>query len=264
MLIDTHCHLSFKAFSDTWKEVADRAFERGVLMICVSSQKDTSKKSIKIAQSHEGVFSAIGFHPTHSQDEDFDFEWFSKNAKEQKVVAIGECGVDFYHNEGFDAKDILFKQEDVLRRQIEIAREASLPIILHARDSKEKSDFSSYDELLRIIKEEDSKRCVLHCFGGTWEQAKKFLDLGCLVSFTGIATFKNASNDLIETIKKVPKEMYMIETDAPYLSPEPHRGEVNEPAFVEHVARAIALIRGEEYDDIAETTTSNAKKFFNI
>ncbi len=263
MLIDTHCHLSFKAFRDDLKEVVKRAKSADIAIITVGSQKETSAKAIAIARAEDGVFASIGFHPTHVSDEEFDYDWYEKNSNEEKVVAIGECGIDFYHANPKD-DDALRNQEDIFRKQINLARQKNLPLIMHARNSSSKSEIDAYGHVLRIIKDENFSKCVLHCFGGTWEVAKSFLDFGCLISFTGIVSFKNVSSELVEVVKKVPSGSFMVETDAPYLSPEPFRGKRCEPSYVEYVARAIATIRGQEYDDIAEETTKTAKEFFNI
>jgi len=264
MLIDTHCHLSFKAFSDDWRDVINRARSKGIQMITVGSQQKTSEEAITIANESDGVFASIGFHPSHADDDEFNYNWFLENANNPKVVAIGECGVEFFRTPEKEIKEILKKQEEILRKQISIAKQNDLPVILHARNSESESIDSSYYHLLRIIKDENYPKCVVHCYGGTWKEAKDFLDFGCMISFTGIVTFKNASEDLIETVKKIPNDKFMIETDAPYLSPEPHRGEENESLFVEYVAQGVAQIKNMPYDDIASITTKNAKDFFNI
>jgi len=274
MLIDTHCHLSFKAFDDDWKQVAQRAIDKNVQMICVGAAKETSEKSITIAQECDGVFASIGSHPTHVEDEEFsaegrpasgwDYEWFSSQADNPNVVAIGETGVDHYHVQEDKKEAILKKQEDLLRKHLTIAKDKGLPVILHTRDHKTESSGEAYQHLHNIIKDFGYFNCVVHCFGGTWEYAKKFLDLGLMISFTGVVTFKNVSQDLLEVVKKVPSDRFMIETDSPYLAPEPMRGKQNEPLYVEHIARGIANLRGMSYDDVARITTENAKRFFNI
>ncbi|MDP3995099.1 MAG: TatD family hydrolase [bacterium] len=264
MLIDTHCHLSFKAFDDDWREAAKRAREKDTQMICVGAAKATSEKSITIAEESDGVFASIGIHPTHAEDEEFDAAWFSEQAQHPKVVAIGETGVDHYHLDEARRAEILEKQEVLLRQHLKIAKENNLPVMLHTRDGKTESTGEAYSHLMRVLKECEYYNGVVHCFGGEWETAQKMLDLGLMLSFTGIVTFKNASDSLKEVAKNVPADRYMIETDSPYLAPEPYRGKQNEPAYVEHVARGIALIRGEDYDTVASQTTENAKKFFNL
>ena len=275
MLIDTHCHLAFKAFDDTWPEVVKRAREKGIQMIAVGAAKATSEKSIAIAEKSDGVFVALGVHPMHT-DEEFDFAWFEKLAEHPKVVAMGETGIDHFHlpphptlspgGRGEEsARDIVLKkQEDLLRQHLTIARDKKLPVILHARDGKTESSGECYNHIYQVLTDFGYFNGVLHCYGGDWEMAKKFLDLGLMLSFTGIVTFKNASETLKEVVRNVPLDRMMLETDSPYLAPMPHRGKENEPAFVEYVARGIAQIRGVDYDTVAQATTQNAKKFFNI
>ena len=263
MLIDTHCHLSFKAFNDTWPDAVKRARDKDIQMICVGAAKATSAKSIAIAEESDGVFAAVGLHPTHT-DEVFDFDWFAKSASHPKVVAIGETGIDHFHLDESKKEIILKQQEDLLRAHLTIAKEKKLPVILHSRDGKHEQGGEAYDHLLRVVKDFGYFNCVLHCFGGSWETAEKVLSAGLMISFTGIVAFKNTSETLKEVVANAPLDRFMIETDAPYLAPEPHRGKENEPAYVEHIARAIAEIRGVDYDTIARATTENARKFFNL
>ncbi|MBU2575840.1 TatD family hydrolase [Patescibacteria group bacterium] len=272
MLIDTHCHLSFKAYNRDWKDVVKRARDAGVQMITVGAARDTSEKAVTIAKEADGVFASIGCHPTHAQDEEFDFDWYMSQADNPKVVAIGECGVDYFHidPESSDGasetrrEEILKAQEELFFKHLKIAKEKDLPVILHTRDSNHGPSGVAYEHLYGLVKDFGYTRCVVHCFGGSWKWAEKFLDLGLMISFTGIVSFKNASPELRDVVRNTPKDKFMIETDAPYLAPEPYRGKQNEPAYVEYVAKAIAQIRGVSYDDIASETTKNAKKFFNI
>lgn len=281
MLIDTHCHLSFKAFKNDYTDVIKRAQENDVQMITVGSNTETSKKAITIAKE-DGVFASIGIHPTHTDDDTFDAGWFSEAVDDKSVVAIGECGIDYYHLDDAvnrhpeqsvlaKSKDLvsikkstLLKQEELFLKHLNLAKEKDLPVILHTRDGKTESTGHAYEHLYHLIKDFGYFKCVVHCFGGSWEWAQKFLDLGLIISFTGIVTFKNASEELIDVVQRVPKDKFMIETDAPYLSPEPYRGKQNEPAYVEYIAKGIASIRGKEYDDITAQTTKTAKKFFNL
>jgi len=264
MLIDTHCHLSFKAFNSGWQEAAKRARDKDIAMICVGAAKETSEKSITIAEARDGVFASIGLHPTHAEDEAFDAAWFSEQADNPKVVAIGETGIDHYHLDELKRDVILAKQEEVLRQHLSLAKEKDLPVILHSRDGAAEQGGEAYEHVYRVIKEFGYFKCVLHCYGGDWEHAQRFLSLGCMISFTGIVTYKNASESLREVVKRIPQDRYMVETDSPYLAPEPYRGKQNEPSYVEYVARGIAEIRGQDYDTVASQTTENARKFFNL
>ena len=263
MLIDNHCHLTFKAFDEDWEDLVKRASKNDIQMICVGAAKATSEKSITIAKE-DGVFASIGLHPTHAGDEEFDEAWFTGQADNPKVVAIGETGIDHYHLDESKRDVVLGKQEELLKQHLELAKVKDLPVILHSRDGKTESTGEAYNHLYKIIKEFGYYRCVLHCFGGSWETAQKFLDLGCMISFTGIVTFKNASETLREVVKNIPASRLMIETDSPYLAPQAFRGKQNEPSYVEYVARGVAEIRGEEYSDVTQYTTKNAKTFFNL
>jgi len=264
MLIDTHCHLAFKAFHDTWEGVVQRARESDVRMVAVGAARDTSEKSIAIAEAEDGVYAAIGLHPTHVEDEVFEYDWFSQNAKNKNVVALGETGVDHYHLDETRKEEILEKQDVLLKQHLDIAKQNKLPVILHTRDGKTESSGVAYDHLYRVVTEFGGVKGVVHCFGGDWKTAQRLLEAGLMISFTGIVTFKNASEELRETVRHVPLDRFMIETDSPYLAPEPHRGKQNEPRFVEHISRAIAQLRGESYGAIVEATTRNAQRFFGI
>ena len=263
-LIDTHCHLCFRAFDSTWQETVNRARAAGVGMICVGAARETSAKSIAIAQKTDGVFAAVGLHPTHAEDEEFAYEWFAEAAQRAKVVAIGETGIDHYHLDEKRKAIILKKQEDLLRRHLLLAQENKLPVILHSRDGREEQGGQAYEHLYQIIKDFGYFNCVLHCYGGGWPTAEKFLKLGLMISFTGIISFHNAGDNLKEVSRQIPLERMMIETDSPYLAPEPYRGKQSEPAYIERVARAIAEIRGVSFEEIAEKTTRNAIKFFKL
>ncbi len=263
-LVDTHCHLSFKAFNDDWKEVIARAREKEVTMIAVGAARATSEKALTIAEKSDGVFVSLGVHPTHVEDEEFDVAWFSEKAKHPKVVAMGETGVDHYHIDAERKSEILEKQGVLLKQHLQIAQDNNLPVILHTRDGKTESTGEAYDHLYQILTEFGYYKGVVHCFGGDWATAQKLLDIGLHLSFTGIVTFKNASDDLKEVVRNVPMDRFMIETDSPYLAPEPYRGKQNEPAYVGRVARGIASIRGISYDEVIEQTTQNAKRFFNL
>jgi TatD DNase family protein len=279
MLIDTHCHVNFASFKDDSKEVIKRSLEKNIWLINVGSQLSTSKRAVEIAQQYErGVYAVVGLHPIHlyemhidESEQDLDFvsraEEFSEEAYEKllqnsKTVGIGEMGIDYFHMpEGEDPAEVKLKQRETFSQGINLARRYNKPIVIHTRPSK--GTFDAYDDEIEILQAENYFKGVIHCFGGTLEQAKKFLDMGLLLSFTGIVTFKNAE-EVREVVKHVPLEKMMVETDAPYLTPEPYRGKRNEPAYVEYVARKIAEIKGVSYNKVAEVTTNTAKNFFNI
>lgn len=256
MLFDTHCHVNFKAFDKTYKQVVQASLRRGLKLNIVGSGYDTSKLALDIAYEFKGnpVYASVGMHPIHSEDEKFDYAGFRAMAGDEKVIAIGETGIDLY-------RDIdIAKQEEVFRQHIKIAKEVKKPLILHSRASKRDSD-DSYKKLLDIVSREQV-RGVLHCFSGSLEMAEKFLDLGFYISFTGIITFKNSSLD--DVIRAVPLDRVLVETDAPYLAPEPFRGKNNYPYYVEYVARKIAELKGMPFEDVAKKTTENAIKLFCV
>lgn len=262
MLIDTHCHLNFKAFKDDWPEVIERAFKNNIGLINVGSQLSTSQRAIKIASGYkEKVYAAIGLHPIHVPEEDFDREIYKKIAQNSKVVALGETGLDYYHLEGSseDIKEQKQLQAEVFRQHLDLSKELNLPVIIHCREA--------YGDLLKTLREFKKKsnflKGVIHCFSADKKIAQKFLDLGFLISFTGIITFTKEPKDL-EVVVEVPLNRIMVETDAPYLAPIPYRGKRNEPAYVYYVAEKIAEIKNVSLREVSQVTTENAQKLFNL
>ncbi len=253
MLVDTHSHLNFKTFDQERDEVIIRALKGGVFMINVGSSYETSKLAIKIAEKYEkGVYAAIALHPIHLKDEKFDYKKYKELAKSsKKVVAIGEAGLDaMYPNP---------KQEEVFLEHLKLAHELDLPVILHCR--------KAHSDLIKVLKSEiqdpHSKqkqeiRGVVHCFTGKWSEAKQYLEMGFYLGFNGIIFKHNVE----ESIKKVPLDRILIETDCPYLTPPMAGVERNEPLFVKYVAEKITELRGEPLEKIQEATTQNAKKLF--
>jgi len=266
MLIDSHSHLNFEDFKDDWQEVIANCQKEKVLMINVGSQLATSRRAIEIAEKFEsGVYAAIGLHPIHVSGSDFHPEAFNVDnyrdliRSSKKVVAIGETGLDFFHSD----KNI-DNQKKAFIKHLKLAQEFSLPVILHARNSKD-GQFDAYEEILSEIERSRDReiRGVIHCFGGTTKQAKAFLELGFFIGFTGIVTF-DKTGQLEEVIKVLPLEAILIETDCPYLAPEPKRGERNRPEYVRLVAEKIAKIRGLSYNEIEKQTVKNAINLFNL
>ena len=277
-MIDTHCHLNFKAFKDDADEVIKRAHDAGVTRIInVGSQWDTSARGVSMAEEREGLYAAIALHPIHLYEQEvdeeethfttraevFDYDKYKKLALEsKKVVAIGECGLDYYHfPKGENIEEVKKKQADSFQQHIDLATELNLPLIIHCREA--------YDDLFQILNEAVKAgklpgRGVNHCFLGTREQAKKFLNLGFYLSFTGIITFKNASPELLEVVKETPLDKIMVETDAPYLAPHPYRGKRNEPAYVVEVANKIAELKEVDFKIVLDMTTKNAEYLFTI
>ena len=274
-LIDVHTHINFNAFREDGHEVVRRTLEAGVWMVLVGSQIDTSRRAVEYARHYErGVYAAVGLHPIHlvemevdrdemnaadgvpgftTRKEEFDYQAYRDLALDPKVVAIGECGLDYYRLR--DTEEIKKKQAETFRKQVALAREVKRPLMIHCRNA--------YEDLLAILREERANEIGgdIHFFAGDWEIAKQFLDLGFYLSFTGVITFANQYDD---TIKKVPLNRIMIETDAPYVAPVPHRGKRNEPLYVEEVARRIAVIKGIALEEAVHATSENALRLFRL
>lgn len=259
MLIDTHAHLNFNAYQNDLDEVIRRSLDNDVWMLNVGSQYETSKKAVEIAENYqEGVWAAVGLHPIHVNEEGFYYEKYKDLAKSKKMVAIGETGLDYYYRPKSKTKLEQFKnkQKEAFLKHLELAKELKLPIIFHCR--------VAHDDLLDILNQQlaisnQQLRGVIHCFTGTWEQAKKYLEMGFYLGFNGIIFKLN----LDEVIKKTPLEKILVETDCPYLTPVPMEGR-NEPIYVKYVAQKISEIKNISFDKVAEITTQNAKKLFKI
>lgn len=249
---DTHAHYEDEAFDKDRKEVILRARDSGIERIVnVGYNIEKSISAIKTANEYEYIYATVGIHPGDIL-KNIDFEEIERLAKDEKVVAIGEIGLD-YHYEDCVEKVV---QKEVFIRQIEMANKLKLPVIIHSRDADM--------DMLGILKGENRpKMAVMHCFSSSMEVAKEVIKQGYYISFAGAVTFKNA-NKLKEVVKIVPKNKLLIETDAPYLSPEPYRGKRNESSYIINTVKVIADIRGTNLEDIANITYNNACKFFNV
>lgn len=290
-LIDSHCHVNFAAFQDDWEDVITRAQKAGVGMINVGTNFATSKKSVEIAEKvGDGMWAAIGVHPIHlvksitetaifdgkeyrftTKAETFDKRRYFQIAKSKKVVAIGESGLDYYHLDDFKsdemtAEEYISIQKETLYEILTFGRELDLPHIFHCRDA--------YDDFIEIVQdfndnsdgggqEDGEVRGVVHCFTGTIDQARKILDLGLYIGFTGIVTFPNAQS-LQEIARFVPLDRLLLETDSPYLAPQAVRGQRNEPAHIVHVAQQIAALKNISFEDVATATLENTKNVFGL
>jgi len=276
MLIDTHAYLNFRAFEKDRDEVINRALNEKVWMINVGTNYETSKKAVEIAQKYQkGVFAAIGLHPinvkhkiinykreikTNEEDileEDFISQKYKELAQSEKVVALGEIGLDYWSRPKSKRKLELFKekQKEILLKQLDLAQELNLPVIFHCR--------LAHDDLLKILALHVTGYTlhgVVHCFTGTWEEAEEYLAMGFYLGFNGII-FKLK---LEEVIKKTPLNRVLIETDCPFLAPPTFPEERNNPLGVRFIAEYIAKIRGIAFEEIAEITTGNAIRLFGL
>ena len=253
-LIDSHCHLNYEGLVERQDEVLENARDRGVQgFLNISTRKREWNDVIGVAERNADVWASVGVHP-HEADAhpDLGATALVEATRHPRVIAIGECGLDYYYDKSDRAA-----QRERFEAHIDAARQTRLPLIVHTRDAEDDTA-----EILERAVKEKGVTGVLHCFTGSAELARKGLDLGFYVSLSGIVTFKNAQ-DLQETAKWLPADQMLIETDSPFLAPVPHRGKKCEPAFVADTAAFVAHLRGEEPEDLGETTTANFFKLFN-
>ncbi len=275
--IDIHSHVNFTAFDADRDEVIKRALENDTWVMNVGTQIDTSRKAVEMANQYsEGVYAIIGLHPIHtgasfhdvkelgeggkeftSRGEKFDKDAYRELLKDGKVVAIGECGLDYYRCD----VEYVENQKAAFIAQIELANEFNKPLMLHIRNNKEHPEMSAYFDALEILKKHAKVKGDVHFFAGGLAEAKAFTDFGFTLSFTGVITF---TNDYDEVIKATPLDMIMTETDSPYVTPAPYRGKRNEPVYVREVVKKIALIKNLSEALVAEAIIINAKRVFSI
>lgn len=251
MLIDSHCHLYLGSWANDLTNIINNARSNNVgKFVCPGIDIATSKKCIEIATEHDEAFAAVGVHPHDAKDAPINFiETLKELANNDTVVAIGEIGLDFYRNIS-DPKI----QIDVFIRQLELAQNKNLPVIIHNREADE--------EIINTLKDFQPVNGVAHCFSSDLETANKLLDLGLYISFAGNLTYKNSG--LPEVVENVPLDKILVETDSPYLSPIPFRGKENEPSRVRLVAEKIAEIKGISFDEVATITRKNTETLFNL
>lgn len=253
MLFDSHAHLDDEKFDMDRAEVIARALENGVTgIINAGACMTSSARSVALAEEYESIYAAVGIHPHDAKSaQESDYQQLAEWSKLDKVVAIGEIGLDYYYD--FSPRDL---QRTVFVRQIDVARQMDMPFIIHDRDA--------HGDILDILKKEaKGLRGVLHCFSGSLEMAKEVIKMGFYISIAGPVTFKNAAK-LPEIVAAVPLERLLVETDCPYLTPHPHRGKRNEPAYVKLVAEQGAHLRRMDAIDFMKATTHNVKELFKI
>lgn len=251
-LIDTHVHLDFPRFNEDREKVIKRAEKNNVIkMVNVGANLASSRRSLELSQRYDNIYATVGIHP-HDADkfQENTVEILKDLSKPDRVVAIGEIGLDFHYDNSPRET-----QKNVFIKQLKLAQDLNLPVVIHSRDAK--------NPTLKILKKHNVKNGILHCFAGDREMARKALDLGLYLAFGGIITFKN-TEELYQVVKEIPLERILLETDSPYLSPVPRRGKRNEPAYVKFVAEKIAEIKNIELEKVAEVTTTNAEKIYNM
>lgn len=276
MFVDTHAHLDDAKYDNDRGEVIKRALENGVeKIINVSFDLLSAKRAVELAQKYENIFAAVGCHPKSKEESGYVFNKndFLKIAKQPKVIAVGECGLEL-KNSGD-----LISQQEIFEAQIDLAKELNLPLIVHCRNA--------HKEVIEILSKAGKIKAVIHCFSGSWQNAQRYLEMGFYVSFNGIITY---AGDYDKVVKNMPLERLLLETDCPYLSPLARRspkgegggnaeggmkeaasakatasqGQRNEPANIKYIAGRSAEIKGESLERIVEVTTQNAKNLFNL
>ncbi len=251
-LVDSHCHINFDELNKRLPDVLNNARMNDVaFMLCVSVNLEDFPQVYDLAQANDNVFASVGVHPCYEDVKEPSTAELIELASDPKIIAVGETGLDYFRIEDQD----MTWQRDRFVRHINAAKEVDKPLIIHTRAAAE--------DTMRILKEEGADQCrgVMHCFAEDWEVAKQALDLGFYISFSGIVTFKSATN-VQEVARKCPPDRILVETDAPYLAPVPLRGKMNEPAYVRHTAQFVADLRGLELTTLAEQTTDNFFELF--
>lgn len=250
MLVDSHCHINFDPLRDDEAGVIQRARDLGVeYMLCVSVNMEDYPEVLGLAHRHPFIFASVGVHPNHDEGREPTTEELVEHATDPHVVAIGETGLDYFRSSG----DMTWQQERFVRH-IQAGIESGKPLIIHTREAAK--------DTMDMLEAEDASQCggVMHCFAEDWDTARRALDIGFYISFSGIVTFKNAA-DMREVAKKVPLDRILVETDSPYLAPVPMRGKPNEPAYTRYVADMIAEVKDIPTTEVDSITTGN---FFDL
>lgn len=264
-IFDSHCHPQFPQYKNDREEMVQRALDGGVFMICVGTDLETSKQGIELAQKYEGVWATVGIHPNDA-DELYDgknispekFDQFVHLVNRDKVIAVGEVGLDYYRTTDREKQK---NQKGVFEKFIDMAYQYKKPLVIHGRDGQTGSQGRAHGDILEILNAGKNILYggVAHSFTGTIDEARKYLDLGFYIGFNGIITFARQYD---EVVRYVPLDRILLETDAPYLTPEPHRGQRNEPLYVKEVAQKVAELKKEPLDKVVEQTTESCKKLF--
>ncbi|EKD76314.1 MAG: Hydrolase, TatD family [uncultured bacterium] len=291
MLFDSHTHVNFQPFFKTYKEVIGRAQAANIMINNVGTQWESSQRSVAIAEEYKsGVVATVGLHPLHlfhdvteeqalgeqvqkirARAERFDYEQYKQLAlSSKKVVAIGECGLDYYHFQRAQVQEfreeLTALQKSTLRQHCDLALELDKAVVIHCRDAVTHTSrtIQAFLDVLEIVRSYNGKlRGVIHCYTGLPEYVSQFLELGFYIGYTGIATFPDAT-EVQASVRATPLNRLLLETDAPYLTPMPYRGKPNEPAYVQYVANAIAALQDVSVEQVAKQTTANAFELFRL
>ena len=252
MLIDSHAHLEMKEFDNDRNDVIERAKAAGVdFIVTVGTNLRLSRKAVALAGQHENIYATIGVHPHDvGKIDNKTYDDLKELAREKKVVAYGEIGLDYFRNIAPQAQQI-----EKFSEQLQLARELNLPVVIHDRDA--------HDQSLKMVKSSGIHCGVFHCFSGDYEMARQCLDWGFYLSVPGVVTF-NKSKTIQDVVKKVPLSSLLLETDCPYLTPIPFRGKRNEPAYIVHTAKKVAEIKGLSWEEVAAVTAQNTLNLFHI
>lgn len=252
--IDIHCHLQFPEYDADIEEVITRTQKEEIGIINVGTDIPMSQKAVELTHTHENMWATVAIHPNHTK-ETFDLSILEKLAHDQKVVAIGECGLDYFRSEPEDFE----RQREVFLEHIDLANNVNKPLMLHVRNGQD--NLGVYKEAVEMLKKYSKVRANFHFFAGTLEDLKSILDINGTVSFTGVVTFVRSYDEII---KYVPIDRIMSETDAPFVAPVPHRGKRNEPLFIKEIVASLASIKGEKVEKLSSQIIDNARKMFSI
>lgn len=250
-LVDSHCHINFPDFEGRIPDILQNAADNEIAhLLCISTSWENQADVLALAEAHRQIFASVGKHPTTEGGHEPSADDLVAAADNPRVVAIGETGLDYFRSEG----DLTWQHER-FHAHIEAAKQTKKPLIIHTR--------AAADDTMDTLRDHNAKDAggVMHCFAENWDIAKQALDIGFYISFSGIVTFKSAK-EVQEVALKAPLDRILVETDAPYLAPVPHRGKMNEPAFVRHTAEFVANARGIELEELATATTANFFKLF--
>ena len=275
MLIDTHCHIQFKAFYDDVEDVISRCHEKDMILNLVGTQAETSKKAVEWAEKYDWMYATVGLHPIQeyktyveeeadtfiTRGEQFYYDYYKKLALHQKTIAIGETGLDRFHiPKNIDPEIVMTKQKETFLQHARLAREVNKPMSIHIRDA--------HEDMMPLLSQVKENSGVIHCYTGNWEYAQEYLKAGFFLGFTGVITYPPKKTDpkpqewLNEVVEKVPLDRMVVETDSPYIAPHVVRGQRNEPWRVEEVVKRIASVRVLSMEELEAQLEKNSHALF--